>query len=524
MRNLSSVFGLALPDISGAMFRPELIQSSCDALLREAVRLGVFAAVYSNLREAGQQPRDEKWRRRFQVSGARNLFLKREQERVLTGLREASVVCLPVRGIALTETLYPDVFWREIVDIDLLIAPQDVSRAYRVLKEMGLSDREDPWTEGALARLARRGQYHYPEIRMTGKHAVAVELHWDWVEPRLPAEDLFSDTEGYLVYLCRHAGKHFWCDVRWLADIELFLRQQGATLDWDRFWRLARTVGATRGCAGSLELCGRLFPREQGRRYSAPPRLTEHRGRRLARQAEKWLIGGEWSAFWHHPAMQLLRVDTPLQRLRRICSWLTPAPRHWNRPDGSIPSMGEVWVHRYRSLALRGAAAICPSLNWRRRLTRVAEWSSRDWTVLLVAWYLLPVVAVGVRLRRFPRTREWAARVRAVDPPNRSKQRASQVGALVKVAAQRHIGRFACLPRSLTLLRLLGREGIRAELRLGVRHGNGTVEGHAWVEHEGVAVNEPGDPSSDYGLLRGARAEPSPEPSRKSGHSIRSSN
>ncbi|MDA1315104.1 MAG: lasso peptide biosynthesis B2 protein [Acidobacteria bacterium] len=173
-------------------------------------------------------------------------------------------------------------------------------------------------------------------------------------------------------------------------------------------------------------------------------------------------------------------------------------------------------MHRYRNLALRGAAAICPSLNWRRRLTQAAEWSSRDWGVLARAWCLLPIIAAGVRGRRFPRTHAWAATVRAVEPPKRPSERAAQVGVLVKVAAQRHIGRFACLPRSLTLLRLLGQEGMSAELKLGVRHENGKVEGHAWVEHVGVAINEPGDPNTDFQPLLGARGVPVLAVGRKS--------
>jgi hypothetical protein len=520
MSDLPSVFQLALPGVSGAIPEGGLTASSCDALLREAVRLGVFAAVYSNLRQAGRRPSREKdWDRRLQASGARNLFFKREQERVLRGLREAGIACLPVRGVSLTEALYPDVFWREIADIDLLIAPRDVAPAYGELKAMGLDDADAPWTDVALERQARRAAYHYPELRMTGNHAVAVELHWDWVAAELPGGDLFFDAEGYLVYLCRHAAKHLWFDLRWLADIELFLRERGTGLKWGRFWELAQAVGATRGCAGTLELCGRLFAGEPGSRYPVP-RPFARSGRRLARQAEGWLIHGKSPPFWRHPTMQLLRMDSPVQRVRRIGSWLIPAPRHWSRADGSTPSTGEVWLGRYRNLALRGLGALCPSRHWRRRLMQAAGWSSRDWSVLLRAWWLLPIIAAGVRGRRFPRTRAWAAQVRAVEPPKRPAERASQVGALVKVAAQRHIGRFACLPRSLTLLRLLGREGIQAELKLGVRQENGKVEGHAWVEHEGVAINEPGDPNTDFRLLSGVRGEPIPGAGRKPERSI----
>lgn len=48
-----------------------------------------------------------------------------------------------------------------------------------------------------------------------------------------------------------------------------------------------------------------------------------------------------------------------------------------------------------------------------------------------------------------------------------------------------------CLPRALVLCRLLRRQGLQAELRLGVGKPEGEFAAHAWVEHDGHALAEP---------------------------------
>ena len=207
---------------------------------------------------------------------------------------------VPVRGVSLTERLYPDLSWRAIADIDLLIDPGDVRAAYDALKQLGMADAENPWNTEALDRLARRSVLHDPELRLVSAQGGSVELHWDWVEPALPTDDLCSAPEAYLVYLCRHAGKHFWWDLRWLTDIELFLREFGANLDWDLVWRLGRANGAARSCAATLQLCARLFGRELHVEFQ---RHSHAAGGRLARSAEQWLIEGKTSPFWDRPVV-----------------------------------------------------------------------------------------------------------------------------------------------------------------------------------------------------------------------------
>ena len=61
----------------------------------------------------------------------------------------------------------------------------------------------------------------------------------------------------------------------------------------------------------------------------------------------------------------------------------------------------------------------------------------------------------------------------------------------VATAAAFYPGRAQCLEQSLALFLLLRRRGIAADLKIGVKPFPFTA--HAWVEHEGRAVNEVDD-------------------------------
>ena len=66
-------------------------------------------------------------------------------------------------------------------------------------------------------------------------------------------------------------------------------------------------------------------------------------------------------------------------------------------------------------------------------------------------------------------------------------------------AAARHIWRGStCLDKSLALWWLLGRQGIASLVRIGARKNSSDFEAHAWVECDGVALNEPEEPHRHY--------------------------
>jgi hypothetical protein len=115
--------------------------------------------------------------------------------------------------------------------------------------------------------------------------------------------------------------------------------------------------------------------------------------------------------------------------------------------------------------------------------------------IFLRAVVLLPLVAMSLRWRGFKTTH---AMLQAY-PSNANPQ---QDGVVVKSAtvmtarmvnaADRHgLIHPSCLAKSLTLWWLLARQGISSQLRIGTRKEGDKFQAHAWVEHDGAALNEP---------------------------------
>ena len=137
--------------------------------------------------------------------------------------------------------------------------------------------------------------------------------------------------------------------------------------------------------------------------------------------------------------------------------------------------------------------------------------------LFLRAWAMLPLVFLSLRFRGFQPTRSALQRTLLhrtpeMDPGSFNRQVA--LTAHMVNAADRHgLVHPSCLAKSLTLWWLLGRQGITSRLRIGIRKENDKLEAHAWVEREGVALNEPEDRHHHYAAFDAALASlPEEEP------------
>ena len=97
-----------------------------------------------------------------------------------------------------------------------------------------------------------------------------------------------------------------------------------------------------------------------------------------------------------------------------------------------------------------------------------------------------PIATVVERLRS--QTRATAT------PPHNSLAEALRLGRAVARMLSYVPGDTRCLARSLVLTRLLARRGIDAKLVIGARTAPQFLA-HAWVEHDGTPVLDPGDDS-----------------------------
>ena len=120
--------------------------------------------------------------------------------------------------------------------------------------------------------------------------------------------------------------------------------------------------------------------------------------------------------------------------------------------------------------------------------------------MLLQAFVLLPLNRIALFLVGY---RTWHALLTWRLPRNPRQETTGGAGSfspqrvaqLVFAASREGILTGACLERALALWWLLRRRNCPAELRIGGRKEHGRFEAHAWVELDGVALNEaaPGD-------------------------------
>src|SRR5262245_40904904 len=121
-------------------------------------------------------------------------------------------------------------------------------------------------------------------------------------------------------------------------------------------------------------------------------------------------------------------------------------------------------------------------------LAKLRELSGAERRVLVVSLIALPLVAAGLALLGFRRTRtvmaRWPRRGPARFPTvEGEKAHALRTARVVAIVAGRGPLRTTCLRRSLLLWWLLRRDGIETVIRVGVNRAGGTLNAHAWVEH-----------------------------------------
>jgi hypothetical protein len=135
------------------------------------------------------------------------------------------------------------------------------------------------------------------------------------------------------------------------------------------------------------------------------------------------------------------------------------------------------------------------------RLDKLRALTPLERRVLGEALAMLPLACASLRLSGLRRTQARLARLLRNGAPQEGID-ATTVARLVSIAARHGPVRAKCLPASLTLASMLRRYGMHGQLRLGVRRHEGRIEAHAWIEHEGRALLEPGV-HSRFGAFEG---------------------
>ncbi len=183
----------------------------------------------------------------------RNALAVRQLSELLRLFDRAGIPAIPLKGMALAESLYGDLTLRISADIDILVPRTMVGRAIDVISTMGYRTGSTQWSENRLLK----SFIEYNFAREEASHDCELDLHWGvlWWQPldKGAMEDLWSEArpkvifgapayalspEWEFMFLAAHAARDCWQGLKWLADIQQACARGG--IDWRKVWEKAR--------------------------------------------------------------------------------------------------------------------------------------------------------------------------------------------------------------------------------------------------------------------------------------------
>ncbi len=124
------------------------------------------------------------------------------------------------------------------------------------------------------------------------------------------------------------------------------------------------------------------------------------------------------------------------------------------------------------------------------------------------AFLLLPFVVICLKFYGLKRTQTTLAQLLpAPKVPLQNEElrpKIWKITRMVELAAKYCKPWANCLKRSLVLWSLLRHQGIESELRIGVKREAGKFEAHAWVEWEGIVLNDTQDVRERFAMFERA--------------------
>jgi Uncharacterised nucleotidyltransferase len=262
---------------------------------RQAVEHGVFPLFCRNLEQLQWDCVPDAARTELmaasRLNAAQNALWRRELIGLLTMFHGAGLRVIPLKGVALAQSLYGDTTLRVCSDLDVLVPRKLVAESLRLLLGNGYEHAERHRVELDEVDELLNSNMEYGLRGRTAGFEYLLELHWDiawrWRTDTWMIDDLWGDArpgtffgadiwtlspEWELLYLAVHAARHRWSALKWLVDIHEVCLHGG--FDWAGVENRARRFGLERALYLSLGACRTLLgtPLPPGVDGLAPPR------------------------------------------------------------------------------------------------------------------------------------------------------------------------------------------------------------------------------------------------------------
>ena len=146
-----------------------------DPILALARAHGLVGFLHRSLASADNtlpQPAVETVSRAWHRQKLRTLAQLAAYRSVLDAMRQRGLPCVVLKGVDLSQRLYPEPGLRPFEDLDLLIRGRDVEPAIRTLRDLGYHLPSHQAPPFMLRRFHFHVALHHP------KHGTLIELHW----------------------------------------------------------------------------------------------------------------------------------------------------------------------------------------------------------------------------------------------------------------------------------------------------------------------------------------------------------
>ena len=260
-------------------------------ITQQAYDHGTFPTLVRNLGRLGWPRVPEETRNGLECSerlnAVRNRLLARGVGGVLARLVRAGIPVVPLKGVALAESLYGDVALRACSDVDLMIPASTVGHALALLRADGYREADRYQVSTAEIDRLLRSNMEYCLLSPPASFRYLLEVHWDiawrwqadsrlldhlWAEVRratvLGIDAWTLSPEWELLYLALHAARHRWSALKWLVDIHEICVRGG--IDWAGVEGRAQRFGLERALHLTLGACRALLG------TPLPPTLEGH--------------------------------------------------------------------------------------------------------------------------------------------------------------------------------------------------------------------------------------------------------
>jgi hypothetical protein len=261
-------------------------------ILRQATANDLVPLVTRNLRQLGfpgvPTPVRAELETSYRRNAIRNVLMRGELIRVLKALGQVGVRAVPLKGLALAESLYGDMSLRTCSDLDVLVPRRAVGQVFEMLRAEGYDQADRCRIDPSDVEFLLRSSMEYAFTPRPPAFRSILEIHWDiawrWRGDAAMLDDLWAEArpqvfwgveawtlspEWELLYLAVHAARHHWQGLKWLVDIHEVCTR--AKFDWDTVTDKAHRFGLERALGLSLSAAQALFGTALPPAYSERP-------------------------------------------------------------------------------------------------------------------------------------------------------------------------------------------------------------------------------------------------------------